>query len=165
MTTVSHEIEHNGRLGAGRSEDEFVAIMDNLNLAYPKHIDRALPLNLGCGLDGSTPADENVLGREVEPSWAYEQREKVTLIDCREPHEWVGELGHAAHAQCISQANVQAAVSGWERDRPIAVVCHSGARSSRVALSLTEGGFTDVASVRGGMVHWNECGLPTEGGA
>lgn len=165
VTTVSYEIEHNDRLGAARSEDDFVAIMDNLKLAYPKHIDRALPLNMGCGLDGSTTEAEGVPCREVEPGWVYEQRESVTLIDCRELHELVSELGHAAHAECIPQADVRSVVSGWKRDRPIAVVCRSGARSRQVALSLAEDGFTDVTSVRGGMMLWNECDLPTEGGS
>ncbi|MGB0639842.1 MAG: MBL fold metallo-hydrolase [Myxococcota bacterium] len=165
VTTVSHELEHNARLGSGRSEDDFVAIMENLDLAYPKHIDRALPLNMGCGLDGSAASAVELQCPEVDPEWAYEQRERVTLIDCREPHELVSELGHASHAECIPQAEVRSVVSDWNRDRPIAVVCRSGVRSNQVALLLAEDGFTDVASVRGGMMLWNECGLPTEGGS
>lgn len=49
VTTVLEEKHFNPRLGGGRSEEEFVAIMANLNLAYPKHIDRALPANLALG--------------------------------------------------------------------------------------------------------------------
>jgi hypothetical protein len=32
-----------------QSEEEFVSIMKNLNLPYPKKIDDALPKNLVCG--------------------------------------------------------------------------------------------------------------------
>ena len=32
-------------------EPDFIKIMDNLNLAYPKKIDVALPWNLDCGAD------------------------------------------------------------------------------------------------------------------
>ena len=49
VTTVAEEKAFNPRLGAGRTEDDFVAIMANLKLAYPRFIDRALPANLALG--------------------------------------------------------------------------------------------------------------------
>jgi glyoxylase-like metal-dependent hydrolase (beta-lactamase superfamily II) len=50
MTTVGEEKRFNPRLGLDKSESDFVAIMDQLNLAYPKKIDIAVPANLACGL-------------------------------------------------------------------------------------------------------------------
>ena len=47
-TSVLEEKTHNPRLT--KSLEEFVNIMNNLNLSYPKQIDRALPANLQCGL-------------------------------------------------------------------------------------------------------------------
>nr|CDS32371.1 zinc finger protein 84 [Hymenolepis microstoma] len=44
MTTVAEEKKFNPRLT--KSPEEFVEIMKNLNLPYPKQIDRAVPLNL-----------------------------------------------------------------------------------------------------------------------
>ncbi|KAL5962043.1 Persulfide dioxygenase ETHE1 mitochondrial, partial [Taenia solium] len=49
MTTVGEEKKYNTRLGV--SKKDFVELMKNLNLAYPKQIDRSLPLNLKCGYD------------------------------------------------------------------------------------------------------------------
>ena len=49
VTSVAEEKAHNPRLGDRVSEAEFCRIMDELNLAYPKHIDVALPANLLCG--------------------------------------------------------------------------------------------------------------------
>lgn len=49
VTTVAEEKEHNPRLGLAKSEDDFVAIMDGLQLAYPKKIDVAVPRNMRCG--------------------------------------------------------------------------------------------------------------------
>jgi sulfur dioxygenase len=49
VSTVAEELAINARLGNGRSKEEFVTIMANLNLAYPKQIDRAVPANLHCG--------------------------------------------------------------------------------------------------------------------
>lgn len=49
VSTIREEHAINARLGAGKSVHEFVEIMDNLKLAYPKQIDRAVPANLRCG--------------------------------------------------------------------------------------------------------------------
>jgi sulfur dioxygenase len=48
ISTVAQEKERNPRLG-GKSLDEFVAIMRNLKLEYPKKIDIAVPANRLCG--------------------------------------------------------------------------------------------------------------------
>jgi sulfur dioxygenase len=51
QSSIGEEKQFNLRLNLGKSKSDFVAIMDNLNLAYPKQIDRALPLNMRCGYD------------------------------------------------------------------------------------------------------------------
>lgn len=48
VSTVAEEKVHNRRLT--KPLDEFVTIMENLNLPYPKQIERAVPLNMVCGL-------------------------------------------------------------------------------------------------------------------
>merc|ERR1711936_1044697 len=47
-TTVGEEKRFNPRLT--KKEEEFIDIMGNLNLAYPKKIDVSLPANMVCGL-------------------------------------------------------------------------------------------------------------------
>jgi len=49
-STIGSEKETNPRLGAGKTKEEFVDIMANLNLAQPKKIDVAVPANLRCGV-------------------------------------------------------------------------------------------------------------------
>lgn len=49
VSTIKEERAMNLRLGGGRSKEEFVQIMANLNLAYPKQIDVAVPANQRCG--------------------------------------------------------------------------------------------------------------------
>ena len=49
QSTIGDEKKHNPRL-AGKTVDEFVAIMDNLNLPKPKLIDQAVPANLSLGM-------------------------------------------------------------------------------------------------------------------
>ena len=58
VSTVAQERERNPRLGGGRTLDEFVEIMTNLNLPYPKRIDVAVPANLICG---ACPGEERAI--------------------------------------------------------------------------------------------------------
>ena len=48
-STIGEEKAHNARLGQGKSKDEFIEIMDNLNLPNPARIDVAVPGNMVCG--------------------------------------------------------------------------------------------------------------------
>lgn len=49
MSTVAEERAFNPRLGVGRSEDDFTALMNGLTLAHPKKIAVAVPANQRCG--------------------------------------------------------------------------------------------------------------------
>ncbi len=50
-STIDREKEFNSRLGNNRTETDFVAIMDALDLEPPKRIDIAVPGNMQCGLE------------------------------------------------------------------------------------------------------------------
>ena len=60
-STVAQERERNPRLGGGRTLEEFLEIMANLNLPYPKRIDVAVPANRLCG---ACPAEEEAIAAE-----------------------------------------------------------------------------------------------------
>lgn len=62
VSTVEQERERNPRLGAGKTVEEFIEIMANLNLPYPKRIDIAVPANRLCG---DCPDESEIL--RVEP--------------------------------------------------------------------------------------------------
>lgn len=49
VSTIRQEIDSNARLGGGRTKAEFISIMHNLGLPYPRYIDEALPANQACG--------------------------------------------------------------------------------------------------------------------
>ena len=49
-STVKEEKQFNNRLGNGKTEDEFIEIMNNLDLALPKKIKESVPGNTNCGL-------------------------------------------------------------------------------------------------------------------
>lgn len=50
VSTILQEKERNPRLGGDRSLESFVELMSNLDLAYPKFIDYAVPGNRQCGV-------------------------------------------------------------------------------------------------------------------
>jgi sulfur dioxygenase len=50
VTSVDEERRLNPRLGGGKTEAEFVALMHGLALSYPKNMDVALPRNVRCGM-------------------------------------------------------------------------------------------------------------------
>jgi sulfur dioxygenase len=49
VSSIAEEKHHNARL-AGKSRDEFIAIMTQLDLPMPRHIDVAVPANRRCGI-------------------------------------------------------------------------------------------------------------------
>ena len=49
VSTVAQERERNPRLGGGRTVEEFVRIMAELDFPYPKRMDLAVPANQLCG--------------------------------------------------------------------------------------------------------------------
>jgi sulfur dioxygenase len=48
-STIGEEKKYNPRLKLDNSLEDFIKIMDGLNLAYPKKIDVAVPANIECG--------------------------------------------------------------------------------------------------------------------
>lgn len=49
LSSIAQEKARNPRLGKGREKEAFVALMDNLDLPYPRKIDFAVPGNEACG--------------------------------------------------------------------------------------------------------------------
>ena len=48
------------------------------------------------------------------------------------------------------------------KNQPVVLVCGTDKRSANAAALLRDPGFRDVHVLRGGMVRWNEKGLPVE---
>jgi sulfur-carrier protein adenylyltransferase/sulfurtransferase len=86
----------------------------------------------------------------------------VRIIDVREPHEFVGELGHIPGAMLVPLASVPAQAAAWNKGDEYVMVCRSGGRSSQAAQALTRLGFAKVMNLVGGMLAWNQAGLKTE---
>lgn len=176
VTTVGEEKKHNTRLGGGRTEEEFIQLMENLKLAYPKRIDVALPANLYCGVPKGVSASGEERPEptwapvevspggipELAPEWVASHSDAVRLVDVREPDELSGELGHIPGVELVPLANIVTGAEPWDREQPVVLICRAGGRSARAAVQLEQMGFKKVASMRGGMLAWNERRFPVE---
>ncbi len=98
--------------------------------------------------------------REVPTAHAAPHVAAVRVIDVREPDEFNGPLGHVAGAQLVPLGTVASAITGWDRAAVYLLVCRSGVRSGRASAALAQAGFTRVYNLGGGMIAWNEAGLP-----
>lgn len=100
--------------------------------------------------------------RDATVADVYAARGTVRIVDVREPDEYVGPLGHIAGAELLPLAHVAQVAATWEKALPVILVCRSGGRSAKAALQLEAMGFSKVASMRGGMMRWNDARLPVE---
>jgi hydroxyacylglutathione hydrolase len=83
----------------------------------------------------------------------------LVVVDVRQPREWLA--GHIPQALPITGAELPERVQEVPRERPVAVVCGSGYRSSVVASLLQYHGYRQVVNILGGMSAWTVAGFPT----
>lgn len=84
----------------------------------------------------------------------------TVLLDVREDDEWAA--GHAPAAVHVPMGQVVQRLDEIAvalPDRPVRVVCRSGARSARVTAYLIQAGW-DAVNVDGGMRAWAAAGRP-----
>lgn len=90
-------------------------------------------------------------------------RQDLTIVDVRQPEEWIGELGHIAGATLHPlNALVHHIPNHLKKDAPLLLVCRSGARSMMAAQQLAQHGFSQLYNLSGGMMAWNAAGLPVQ---
>jgi rhodanese-related sulfurtransferase len=80
------------------------------------------------------------------------------LIDVREQKEF--EEVRAEGAVLVPLSTFTATYRELPKDRPLLMICRSGARSGQAAAFLLANGWTDVVNVTGGTLAWEQAGLP-----
>ncbi len=92
------------------------------------------------------------------------QSQGTLLIDVRQPDEYA--QGHAPGSTLIpldQLAQRLPELVGY-KNKPVALICHSGNRSGKAQKLLQKAGFTATSNVQGGMVAWQQAGLPMKTG-
>ncbi len=90
------------------------------------------------------------------------EKRPVAVIDVRSANDFTGPLGHMTGARNLPLADLELRLPEIAalKDEPIVLVCRTHKMSASAAAQLGRAGFRDIRVVRGGMVQWNEQGLP-----
>jgi rhodanese-related sulfurtransferase len=81
------------------------------------------------------------------------------LIDVRADHEW--EAGRIPGAKHLPLAELAERTGEIEQDRSVVLYCRGGTRSSMATEVLSAAGY-DASKLTGGIVGWEEAGMPLE---
>jgi rhodanese-related sulfurtransferase len=100
---------------------------------------------------------------QIQPSqlaaWAASHAQQGTpvVLDVREPWELqtASITPHGFDLLAIPMSTVPVRLQDLPRERPIACLCHHGARSMQVAAFLAQQGFDTVANITGGIHAWS----------
>lgn len=88
----------------------------------------------------------------------------LILIDVRESSEFAasrvgsGQLVHIGKG--VLETTIEKVIP--ETDRKLVVMCAGGVRSLIASQSLKKMGYTNVASMSGGLAGWTQAGLPVD---
>ena len=110
-------------------------------------------LIIGCGSSpqmGSKDIDAQDLKTLIE--------EKIVLIDVRTPNEF--QQGRIQGATLIDFRNkdFMNMISKLDREKPVAIYCATGGRSTRAAQAFKELGFKTIYNYTGGFNDWKRRG-------
>jgi rhodanese-related sulfurtransferase len=89
-------------------------------------------------------------------------KQGALLLDVREPHEYAEVRAPGSLLVPLGQLMSRVEEFRAFENKPILVICRSGARSSAAADKLMHGGFKSVYNVQGGIIAWEKAGLPVE---
>jgi sulfur dioxygenase len=145
---------------AGKTEAEFVAIMEALHLPKPRRIDEAVPANLTSGLRHDAgggamglPRQAQGYAGDVSPQLACQwwQAGEAVLVDVRTDaeREWVGFVPGAVPlawkqwpGMALNPAFDEGILAAAAGGRKLVLLCRSGVRSIAAAKRATELGCT-----------------------
>ncbi|GMA64264.1 rhodanese-like domain-containing protein [Alicyclobacillus fastidiosus] len=94
---------------------------------------------------------KSVSSEEVQ---ALLSKEKATIqfVDVREPGEF--RTGHVPGFKNIPLTQLKSRLNEMDTERPVVLMCRSGARSQQAARTLVKQGFLDVRNASGGIMAW-----------
>ncbi len=168
-STIECEKRQNPRI-AGRTREQYIALMASLNFPMPEKIQEVLQPNQTAIDDDKAKFPDLAELNRVRQFTADEvnallaSSDPPLLLDVREPNEYHGELGHIRGSILIPLRELAGRTVEIElhRNRRIVAVCRSGVRSTTAAAILEGLGFERVFNLKDGMVDWNDRRLPVE---
>lgn len=169
QSTVAVEKATNPRI-AGKTREEYVEIMDNLNLPLPERIQEVLQINQSEMDDDRIKfpliAELNKV-LQMDPEAVISRMElnhDICIIDVRDKQEFNGDLGHIEGSRLMPIAEIPDSLESLEqfKDKEIILVCRSGIRSTTAAAILRGLGFLNVKNLKGGLLEWHKKSYPVD---
>ena len=165
VSTIGEEKRYNPRLQV-KSIDEYIALMNNLNLSNPKMMDVAVPANMRQGL-----AQQEIARRgwavTAEQARDLMGRRDIVLIDLRErtEREKHGVIPGSLHAPYPDlQGNIQAGGMLHElasaTNKRLVFYCAFGERSAMAVQAAQDAGLATACHVHGGIDAWKKADGP-----
>jgi len=165
VSTIGEEKRCNPRLQV-KSVDEYVALMNSLNLSNPKMMDVAVPANMRQGL-----AQQDIARRgwevTAEDARALVGCRDITLIDLRErtERERHGVIPGSLHAPYPDlQANILPGGMLHElasaTNRRMVFYCAFGERSAMAVQAAQDAGLATACHIHGGIDAWKKADGP-----
>ncbi|RWL49922.1 MAG: MBL fold metallo-hydrolase [Mesorhizobium sp.] len=165
VSTIGEEKAFNPRLQV-KSVDEYVNIMNNLNLSNPKMMDVAVPANMRVGLHQDDIASRG-WAVSAEQALALVGRPDVALIDLREQSERDrhGVIPGAIHLPYARlQENIMAGGMLHELAKSTAkqllFYCAFGERSAMAVQAAQDVGISSARHIQGGIDAWRKASGP-----
>ncbi|MBI5751948.1 MAG: rhodanese-like domain-containing protein [Hydrogenophilales bacterium] len=82
---------------------------------------------------------------------------EVVMIDVRTDVEFAQGAIHGAKHLPLHMLPLMA--DQLENEKPVVLICRSGARSAQACAFLAQKGFNNVYNLRGGVMGWAQAGL------
>ena len=161
-STIGEEKMWNPRLGGNRSKQEFIDLMNNLNLDMPKRINEAVPANMEVGIR----FDPNrYLLRDFDMNDLYQVWQDLpgnTLVwDNRTPEEYA--RGHVPGSRNIPMGTENEHVETLAGYDQVYLYCRSGRRAQTSMTNLNLQGLNHIVCIsHSGMPDWEKAGYPVE---
>jgi sulfur dioxygenase len=165
VSTIGEERAFNPRLQV-RSADEYIGLMNSLNLPNPKMMDVAVPSNMRVGLAQNIVAQRGwALG--PEPLRELLEQRKVALIDLREDQERKkhgvipGSL-HVPYARLGPELEPGGLLQQLAVDtqKELVFYCAYGERSAMAVQAAQKAGIGASRHLQGGLEAWKSAGEP-----
>ena len=182
VSSIKQERTSNPRL-AGKTREQFIEIMNNLNLPKPRLIDEAVPANRYCGLDENERQDAVAVRDAIRPlrneithqDMVADAKQhiaevnvatakkllaegNIVVVDTREESEYAA--GHIENALLLPRGVLEFKVGNLselsDKSKAVLVYCKTGGRSALAAQTMQQLGYKNVLSMAGGFEAWQK---------
>jgi sulfur dioxygenase len=166
VSTIGEEKRYNPRLQV-RSVDDYVELMNNLNLPNPKMMDVAVPANMRIGLAQDAVAQKGWALLAADAIKLLGERD-AAFVDLREKtererHGVIPGALHEPYTKLGDNLGAGGLLRALGENKKIIFYCAYGERSAMAVQAAQDAGITSACHMQGGIAAWKDAGGLVEG--